>query len=173
MASTIRNVGKLVGLLIFLACPSISLALPEDKSKLLQVKADFADINQETHNGSYNRHVELDQGSTHLRADNAQTKANQKNKLILAIANGNKNEQAHFWTLTDINKPPLHAYANIIRYFPNKHLIELEGNARVEQGKDSFSAPKISYDTLHKHVVSNAQGLAQTIIIIHPEKKHE
>lgn len=168
----IRSMAKYWGL-IFLTFTSICFALPDDKLQLLQVKAGSADINQYTHEGTYTQSVELDQGSTHLRADNAITKLNQKNKLTQAVANGSKNSQAHFWTLTDVNKPPLHAYANIIRYFPNKHLIELEGNARVEQGKDSFSAPKITYDTLHKHVVSNASKQGQTIIIIHPEKKHE
>lgn len=152
---------------------SNSAALPEDKLQTLQLKAGTADINQETHEGIYSNHVELDQGSTHLRADNALTTVNQKNQLTKAIANGNKTNQAHFWTLTDLNKPPLHAYANIIRYFPDRHLIELDGNARVEQGKDSFSAPQITYDTLHKHVVSNTNGQGQTVIIIHPEKKHE
>lgn len=168
----IRSMGKYFGI-FFLAFTSICFALPDDKLQLLQVKAGSADINQDTHEGTYTQNVEIDQGSTHLRADNALTKLNQKNKLTQAIANGSKKAQAHFWTLTDVNKPPLHAYANIIRYFPNKHLIELEGNARVEQGKDSFSAPKITYDTLHKHVVSNASMQGQTIIIIHPEKKHE
>ena len=169
----IQSTVKFFGFMLFCFTTTVSLALSDDNMQLLQLKAGFADINQETHEGTYTQNVELDQGSTHLRADNALTKANQKNKLTEAIAYGGKNEPAHFWTTTDINKPPLHAYANIIRYFPDRHLVELDGGARVEQGKDSFSAPKISYDTLHKHVVSSSKGQGQTVIIIHPENKHE
>ena len=46
------------------------------------------------------------------------------------------------------NKPPFHAYADTIRYYPLRHLIELIGNARVEQGNNSLSAAKITYDTV-------------------------
>lgn len=175
----LRNMGKSTRktvkclLFFFLFFTSVSFALTDDRLQLLQLKANYADINQETHEGAYTQNVELDQGSTHLRADNALTKVNNKNQLTEAIANGNKTEPAHFWTLVDIKKPPLHAYASIIRYFPERHLIELEGNAHVEQGTDSFSAPKISYDTLHKHVISNCNGLGQTVIIFHPENKNE
>lgn len=147
---------------------SLSYALPEDRQQILQMRADQADINQETHLGVYINHVEVDQGSTHLRAAHATTEVNQKNQLTKAVAKGDDKEQAHFWTLTDVDKPPLHAYANIIRYFPERHLIQLEGNARVVQGDDSFSAPTIDYDTLHQHVVSKTEGQGQTVIIIHP-----
>lgn len=147
-------------------------ALRSDKNQILNFKADAADINQETHLGHYKGHVALDQGTTHLRASLATTEVNENNKLVKATAEGNKKEQAHFWTLTDEKKPPFHAYADLIRYFPEKHLIELEGKARVEQGNDSFSAPIIQYDTLHQHVLSQSKGKGQTVIIIHPENHH-
>jgi lipopolysaccharide export system protein LptA len=101
------------------------------------------------------------------------TEVDEKNKLIKAIAEGSKTEQAHFWTLTDEKKPPVHAYANTIRYFPEKHLIQLVGRARVEQGNNSFSAPTINYDTLHQHVLSQSDSQGQTVIVIHPEDHHE
>lgn len=65
----------------------------------------------------------------------------------------------------------MHAYADTIRYYPLRHLIELIGNARVEQGKNSFSAAKISYDTEKQHVLSQGNGNKRIIIIYHPEKK--
>ena len=167
-----RKSFRLFAILFFLF-NHLCFALPEDRKQILQLRADTADINQETHTGIYTQHVELDQGSTHLRATHAMTKVNEKNKLTEVTADGDKNNQAHFWTLTDEKKPPLHAYANSIRYFPNNHLIQLIGNARVEQGNDSFSAPLINYDTLHKHVLSQSNGQGRTVIIFHPEKRHE
>ncbi len=159
--------------IVFMLINHPGFTLPEDKTKMLQLRANTADINQETHSGIYTENVELDQGSTHLRAAKAITKVDQNNKLIKAIAEGNKAAQAHFWTLTHQQKPPLHAYANTIRYFPNKHLIQLIGNARVEQGKDFFSAPEINYDTLNQHITSQSNSREQTLIIIHPEDHHE
>lgn len=148
-----------------------ALAMPDDHEQILQLSADSADLNQQTHRGEYIGAVELDQGTTHLRAARAITEGNERNKLMSATAIGNAKEQAHYWTQTAQDKPLLHAYANTIRYFPEKHLIELIGNARVVQGENSYTAPKISYDTLKQHVISGNDGKQRTTIIIHPEKK--
>ncbi|WP_058451980.1 MULTISPECIES: lipopolysaccharide transport periplasmic protein LptA [Legionella] len=161
---------KFIALLLLLLATPLCFALPEDREKPVELSADTADLNQQTHRGEFIGHVQLDQGSSHLRAANAITEGNAQNKLVLAIANGDQKEQAHFWILTELNKPPLHAYADVIRYHPDQHLIELIGNARVVQGENSFSAPKISYDTLKQHVVSKSDGKARTTIIFHPEK---
>lgn len=156
--------------LLFLTSP-ITLAMPEDRDKVAQLTANTADLNQQTHRGVYVGNVEFDQGTTHLRAVKVVTEGNQQNKLTFAIAFGDKNNPAHYWEQTAIDKPLLHAYANEIRYYPDRHLIELIGDARVVQGEDSFSAPKISYDTIKKHVVAKSDGKTRTLIIMHPGKK--
>lgn len=151
----------------------ITLAMPDDRSKVAQLTANTADLNQQTHRGEYTGDVEFDQGTTHLRAAKAVTEGNQQNKLTFAIAFGEKNKPAHYWEQTAIDKPLLHAYANEIRYYPDRHLIELIGDAQVVQGDDSFSAPTISYDTIKKHVIAKSDGKTRTLIIIHPGNKHE
>lgn len=161
---------KLAVILLLLLTKEICFALPDDREKPLELSADSADLNQQTHRGEFIGHVQLDQGSSHLRAANAITEGSAQNKLVLAVANGDQKEQAHFWTVTEHGKPPLRAYADMIRYHPDQHLIELIGNARVVQGENSFSAPKISYDTLKQHVVSKSDGKTRTTIIFHPGK---
>ncbi|WP_019217309.1 lipopolysaccharide transport periplasmic protein LptA [Legionella tunisiensis] len=158
-------------LLILILASNLSLAMPDDREKLVELSADSADLNQQTHRGEYVGEVQFDQGTTHLRAAKAITEGDKYNKLIFAVAEGNDKGQAHYWTQTAIDKPLLHAYADIIRYYPNRHLIELIGNARVSQGDNSFAAPKISYDTLKQHVVSKSDGKTRTTIIIHPGKQ--
>ncbi len=155
-------------LLTFLSCNSY--ALPDDRQEVMQLNADSADLSQEAHKGVYTGNVELDQGSTHVRAAVAITEGNEKNQLVKAIAKGNKNEQAHYWSIPEKDKPEIHAYADTIYYFPERHLIELVGNAKIEQGENSFMAPKISYDTEKQHVITEKQGDARTTIIFHPEK---
>ena len=147
---------------------NLSSAMPDDREKILRLSADKADLNQQIHRGEYLGHVQLDQGTSHLRAAKAITEANKQNKLTLAIAVGNKKNQAHYWTQTAVDKPLFHAYADTIRYHPDRHLIELIGHARVVQGDNSFAAPRISYDTLKQHVISKSDGKSRTTIIIHP-----
>lgn len=156
---------------ILLVIATVGHALTNDNEKVMHVMADSADLNQQEHKGTYIGNVELIQGSSNLQAAKAITQGNEKNQLVLAIANGEKGKQAHYWTITDMNKPPFHAYADTIKYYPLRHLIELIGNARVEQGQDSFSAAKISYDTIDKHVISNGDSKQRITIIYHPQKK--
>lgn len=158
-------------LLFFVLFISSAHAMTEDQEKVMHVMADSADLSQQQHKGVYTGNVSLVQGTTNLQADKAVTLGNEKNQLVVAIANGTPGKQAHYWTTTDPKKPPLHAYADIIRYYPLRHLIELIGNARVEQGENSFSAAKISYDTVKQHVLSQGDGNKRITIIYHPEKK--
>jgi lipopolysaccharide export system protein LptA len=165
---------KKVKLILLVLCTGVThlgFALSTDNEKVMHVMADSANLNQQDHKGTYIGNVELIQGTSNLQAAKAITLANEKNQLVLAIANGEQGKQAHYWTITDEKKPPLHAYADIIKYYPLRHTIELIGNARVEQGDNSFSAHKISYDTIKKHVISQGNGKQRITIIYHPEKK--
>ncbi len=162
-----RNLCYIFALLCFI---NQSRALPTDKNQIVELRAGSADINQQTHQGVYLNDVQLDQGTTHIRAHKAITTGNEKNQLILAVIKGNSKAQAHYWTLVAEHKPPMHAYADTITYYPERHLIQLVGNAKVEQGNNSFSAPEITYDIQAQHVVSHASSTARTTIIFHPEK---
>jgi lipopolysaccharide export system protein LptA len=146
-------------------------AMRDDRDKVAQLTANTADLNQQTHRGEYIGDVQFDQGTTHLRALKAITDVDAQNKLIYAVAFGDKENPAHYWEQTAVDKPLLHAYAHEIRYYPARHLIELLGDARVVQGEDSFSAPQISYDTLKQHVVAKSDRKNRTVIVIHPGKK--
>ncbi len=157
--------------LFFMTITAVGFALPSDKEQVIHVTSDSADLNQLSHKGTYTGNVEFTQGTTNLHATSAMTQGNIKNQLTLAVANGTDGKQAHYWEQTDPNKPPFHAYADTIRYYPLRHLIELIGNAHVEQGANSLSAAKISYDTLKQHVVSQSDGITRTTIILYPEKK--
>lgn len=164
-----KNTYRLLALWSLLLRSQVLLALPEDRYQLAHLAADVADLNQKTHYGEYHGNVQLDQGTTHLRAATAQTQANAQNKLLFAFAKGDNQEQAHYWVKPAINKPTLHAFADAIRYYPQRHLIELIGNARIVQGNNSFSAPKIHYNMRTQHIVSQTDGKTRTTIIVYPE----
>lgn len=136
---------------------------------VIQLSAESADLNQQTHQGTYIGDVALDQGAMHLRAAKAVTKTDNNNQLIQAIAYGNASSLAHYWGLIDKTKPMVHAYAETITYDPILRVIELIGHARVEQGKNSFAAGRIRYDIDKQHVISTSDKQSRTTIIIYPE----
>ena len=156
--------------LFFLFLTVTSHALPEDKNKPIYLSADSADLNQSTHQGEYIGHVDFKQGTSHITAERAITLVDENNKLTKAVAYGNDKTRAHFSTMTDQQKPKMHARAKIIRYYPLKHLIELEGHAQVTQGNDRFEADIIKYDTIKQHVISNNKGTGRTLIVINSDK---
>lgn len=159
-------------LFVFLfAVSTASFCLPDDKEKTAQLSANSADLNQDVHQGIFLGDVQFDQGTTHLRADKVVTKGNQKNQLISAIAYGNKQDPAHYWTQSTLNKPPVHAYALEIYYYPERHFIKLVGNAQVIQGENMITAAHITYDTLKQHVVALNDGQQRTTIMFLPGKK--
>lgn len=164
-----RKIGPFM--LSMLLVTSLTYALPDDRNQILQFSAETADFNQLTHQGVYTDHVTLDQGTTHLRANKAITYTDTHNKLTLAIAYGSLSKPVHFWTQPTLTKPLLHAYADILKYNPVEHWIELSGHARIIQGTDSMSAEHIRYDTLKHHVLTRGDKKTRTVFLIHPEKK--
>lgn len=160
-------------ILVIILCSIAQLkgyALSDDNKKPMYLKADSVEFNNTTHRGNYVGSVELDQGSTHLRAANVKTNANEKNQLTLAIAKGNKKAQAHYWTLPDNKKILMHAYADTIEYYPIKHQIKLIGHAKVQQDSDQIKAPLIIYDTIKQHVISKGNQYGRTTITVNRNK---
>lgn len=163
---------NMVKILILWICFSLSaFALKTDRYQVIHVDADSADLDQKNHIGTYTGHVIFNQGTTHLYAAKATTQGNEKNELILAVAEGDAKDQVHFETKTDADKPPMHAFADKIRYIPAKHVIELHGHAKVSQGTNTFSAPLIIYDTEKQQVLSRRDEHNRISIIFHPDKK--
>lgn len=163
----------LAALLLASVLSTPCMAMPDDRNQTASLTADKVDLNQGTHQGEYTGNMQFDQGTSHLRAHKAMTRVNQQNKLIYAVAWGEKGNPVHYWEQPAKDKPELHAYADEMRYYPEKHLIKLLGNARISQGKDSFTAPIILYNTQKKHMIAESNKKARTQIILHPVKKHE
>lgn len=165
----IRN--KLINLILCgMIFTQVGYPLPNDREKPAELSADSAILDQQGHYGEYIGHVDFLQGTTGLKAEKAITKGDEHNKLVEAVAIGSKKEQAHYWMLPGLNQPLFHAYADTIRYYPDKHIVELIGNARIIQGKNSFASDKIVYDIVKQQLISKGNKENRTTIIIHPDK---
>lgn len=173
-----QRIGLLMGKKsIFLSLLYLNLLMPHafaltsDRSKLVYFASGHASLDEKTGEGHYSERVSIDQGSTHLRASDVTTIMNAQHELLRAIAQGSHQEQAHFWTCTSPDKPPFHAYADTLAYYPLENKLKLIGNARIIQGENTLSAPMISYDTKAERLITaanhdNKQG---TIILLDPK----
>lgn len=167
-----QRMGKwLFSITCLLGIIQVSYALPTDKDAQIFFRAESADINQQTHHGLYMGHVEVDQGSTHIRAAIVVTDGDKEHQITKATLKGDTTDKAHYWTLSSTDKPPLHAFADTIIYYPIRHLVELIGHAVVTQGENKMAADTIIYNTENQHVLSKGSAENRTTIIIYPEKK--
>lgn len=170
--------GRLMGNRIRLGLLCLSMfalnafALTSDRSKLVYFSSGHASLDEKTGEGHYREGVSIDQGTTHLRATDATTIMNSDHQLTRAIAKGSGEKQAHFWTCTSADKPPLHAYADTLSYYPLENRLELVGNARITQGDNTLQAPIINYDTKAERLITTASADKKqgTLILINPKK---
>ena len=108
---------------IVLSCVlTTALALPSDEKKPLSIRADTMQYNRQTGIGIYTGHVNVDRGTRHLRCDNLQTFNSAQGKLTRFIAKGN----AHYTTINQKGKPPMHASAEVMEYQKIKQQIQLQ-----------------------------------------------
>lgn len=157
------------GLFVLLSLLSYgAYALENDSQEPVTIQADSAKINNKAKQGVYEGHVRIDQGTTHITASFATTLLGEDNKLLEATASGDTQEQVHYWTLSNVEEPVMHAYADFMEYKAEENKIYLVGHAVVSQGADSYAAPHIEYDITHEQVISRASDDGRTTIIIHP-----
>lgn len=145
----------------------LALALPSDQDQPFKIAADNVQIDHNTGTTTYQHHVLVDQGSTHLIADHMVTVNNPQNQLTEIIASG---KQAIYRTITDSKKPELIAKADTIKYYPLENKIVLLGKANVKQGENVFTGPVIEYNTKLQTVISSAAQYGRTTMIIQPKQ---
>lgn len=156
--------------LLLLLCISDSLyALPEDQLQTMHIVSASSTFNYKTGVNVYEGDVKIDQGSTHLTADRVETNNNDKHKIKEAIAFG-ATQLAEYMTLLKPGDPIFHAKAKIIKFYPQKSLVILEGDATVTQGENSFQGPIIFYNMKDQVVTAPASKTGRVTIIIEPSK---
>lgn len=160
---------RLLKFLLLYSFMNTALALPTDDTKVMQIVADSSQLNYKSRNNIYEGNVKVDQGSTHLLADRVTTQNNEHHKLSEAIAYGTK-QLAHYWTIPRENDPELHAYAKVIKFYPLKSQVVLEGDVVVTQGENSFHGPSIIYNIKDQTVISPPTIQGRSTIIIEPTK---
>ncbi len=161
------RIRPILNLLLFMSITGHAWALDQDATQPIFIQADFAKIDNQQGIGYYEGRVQFDQGTSHIRADRAQTQLNEDHELIEAIAYGNQQHRAYFWTQPEGDQTVLHAKADTIRFVAASKRIYLIGNAEITKADDVYRAPKIEYDSEHQTITSPASKQGRTEIIIH------
>lgn len=146
--------------------PLFSFALPEDTSQNMHIIADSTLFNYKTGFNVYEGNVQITQGETRLSADRVTTQNNAQHKMEEAIAYGTDKNPAHYWTILKKEDPLFHAQAKVIKFYPIKSTVVLEGDAVVIQGKNSFNGPVIVYNIQNQTVSAPASTKGHATIII-------
>lgn len=157
----------IIGFLLFL--PFSVFALPNDSEKNMHITANSTLLNYKTGFNTYEGDVKIDQGETRLTADRITTQRNNNHKMEEAIAYGTKT-LAHYWTIPREGDDVFHAKAKIIKFYPLKSLVILEGDVVVNQGNNSFQGPEIIYNIKDQTVVSPPTKKGRSTIIIEQTK---
>lgn len=156
----------LLGLVL---APLYGYALPEDSEKTIHIVANSTEFNYKTGLDVYEGNVQIDQGTTHVKADKLITQKDEHHHIVSAIAYGLAH-LAEYTTIPKAGDVNLNAKAKIIRYFPTTSTIILEENVTVTQGKNSFHGPHIIYNMKNQTVSAPASKNGRASIVIEPKQ---
>lgn len=152
----------------FFTMPSVAMpaiSLPEKENKNVILMADNVKFNNKKKKGNYLGHVYIKQGSSILHANTAVTYSDTYNQLLKAIANGKNNINAKFETIPEGETKKLTGNAKKITYYPKKRIVQLDGNAILIHGKNTYRSEIIIYDIDHKKLISTKKPHKRTTII--------
>jgi lipopolysaccharide export system protein LptA len=155
--------------LIIMPLSSVTFALSKDYQEKMFISADSSLYNYKTSMTIYEGHVKVDQGTSHLIADRLMTKNNSQHQIQEAIAYG-FSELAHYWTLSKIDEPELHAKAKIIKLYPILSNLILEKNVVVTQGENSFQGELILYNSKDGTITVPPSVNGRAVLVYHPDK---
>jgi lipopolysaccharide export system protein LptA len=157
-------------ILVLCFAPLALYALPEDSVEKMHIVADSTLFNYKTGFNTYQGNVDVQQGGTRLKADKVTTKSNLKHKMEEAIAYGSDKTPADYWTVPKKGDLIFHAQASVIKFYPLKSLVMLEGNVNVTQGDNSFHGATIIYNMKDQTISAPANNQGRATIIIQPTK---
>jgi len=145
-------------------------ALPEDSKQKVIIAADHILYNYKTGVNTYEGNVKVDQGTTHITADRLVTKNNERHKMREAIAYGSVN-RAHYWTIPRPNDPVMHAFANVIKFYPLESNVTLEKNVFVQQGDNTFQGELILYNNYDETITVPPSANGHAVVVYNPDQQ--
>lgn len=133
----------------------------------IHIISDSSTYNYKTGSTFYEGSVKVVQGTTTLTADRVVTTTNKQNKIEEVIAYG-VNHLADYSTIIKKGSSLIHARAKIMRFYPIKSTLMLEGEVTVTQGENSFQGPLVIYNIKDQTITAPASKTGRSTILIGP-----
>lgn len=144
-------------------------AFTADSNEPIKIQSDRAELDEQKGLSTYTGDVVVTQGTSILKSDKVIVYSNDKG-LVKLEAFGTP---AQFSQQENESSPITHGYGNTIIYTQADEILTLTDNAKLEQGKNTFSGKEIIYNTVSRIVTaqSGEDKNHRVEIIIHPVKK--
>ncbi|SEG53816.1 lipopolysaccharide transport periplasmic protein LptA [Marinobacterium lutimaris] len=158
----------LCSLTLWLASPA--MALPEDSSQPIHIGADSASMNDRTGVTTYRGQVEIVQGTMKIRGDQVELFRDANGEVNRIVSTG---RPAEFEQQPKREDPLTHAYGLRMEYLVNQQQVTITEQARVEQGKDTFTGKRIVYK-MNEAIVdafSSENGDQRVQMVIQPKQQ--
>lgn len=152
-------------LLLLLALPLYSQALPSDANQPIKLLADKATYSERTGVTSYSGNVIITQGTLKLTADNITVNLSQNRSINSAVATG---RPATMQQVVTADKGLAKGQGNKIDYNAVTGIITLTGNAKLTQNGASFAGNVIRYSLKAGDVEATAGGNQRVELVFPP-----
>lgn len=144
---------------------STANALPNDGHQKVHITADATTYNFKTGVTVFTGHVIANQGSTQVTAEKLITKSNANHEIQEITAYGQDKTQAHYSTLPRPADRPLHAFGDVIEYYPLNASVTLHKHVTVTQGENSFQGELIHYNMNEQTITVPPTPNARAVIV--------
>ena len=152
-------------MLMLVALPLYSHALPSDANQPIKLLADKATYSERTGVTSYAGNVIITQGTFKMTADNITVNLSQQRSINSAVATG---RPATMQQIVTREKGLAKGQANKIDYNAVTGIITLTGNARLVQNGASFAGNVIRYSLKAGDVEATAGGDQRVELVFPP-----
>ncbi|MDN3453757.1 MULTISPECIES: lipopolysaccharide transport periplasmic protein LptA [unclassified Psychrobacter] len=152
-------------MVMLLALPLYSHALPSDSNQQIKLLADKATYSERTGVTSYAGNVIITQGTFKMTADNITVNLSQQRSINSAVATG---RPATMQQVVTPEKGIAKGQANKIDYNAVSGIITLTGNAKLVQNGASFAGNVIRYSLKAGDVEATAGGNQRVELVFPP-----
>jgi lipopolysaccharide export system protein LptA len=150
--------------------PVFAFSLPADQFQKIHITADATTYNFKNGTTQFQGNVIANQGTTQLTADKVITKTNAQHQIEEMIAYGSKTVRAHYSTLARQGDPRMHAYGDIIQYYPLTANVTLQKHVTVKQGENSFQGELILYNMSEQTITVPPTPSGRAVLVYNPDR---
>lgn len=162
-----NNLFKLLGLAAIVVFSPLSAALPDDKDKPIELRADSAEIDDNKKVSVYIGNVFIKQGSMELKADKITIYSDDDGvKEMVAIG-----KPANFRQQGEVNGPFTKGKAERIEYFAEIDETIFIDKAELTQDGDIFTGDRIRFEMTNDIVTATSHNKGSQVIMTLPPRK--